>query len=81
MICQSEAFEGSDTSLSALDLQIMKLLHASAVQAHQMVVVLALVEFINRFATLKVGAFQNTRLFELCKHTVDRRQTHINVFL
>jgi len=49
--------------LTVFNLSVKKLLHLATVQADQVVMVLALIEFINGFAALKVAAAQNARLF------------------
>jgi hypothetical protein len=46
-----------------------------------MVVVLAFVQFVHRFAALKVAATQNARLLELGQDPVDSGQAHIGAFL
>ena len=65
MVCDSEALGLSDRLLAAFDLGVIKLFDLAAVKADQVVVVLAFVELVHRFSTLKLAAAQNTSLFEL----------------
>jgi hypothetical protein len=65
MVCDSEALSLGDRLLALFDLGVIKLLHFAAVKANQVVVVLAFVELVHRFSTLKLAAAQNTGLFEL----------------
>lgn len=67
--------------LALFDLRVVKLFHPAAVQAHQMVMVLTFVEFVNRFAAFKMAASQNVSLLKLSQHAVHRGQTHIGAFL
>ena len=71
---------GDGDLLALLDFSVIKLFHLAAVQADQMVMVLALVELVNRFATLKVVAAQDTGLFKLRQHPVHRGQADVDVF-
>ena len=50
--------------LARLDFRVIKLFHPAAVQTHHVVVVLAFVELVNGFATLKVVAAEDARLLE-----------------
>ena len=69
-----------DGFLQLFDLGLIKLFHSAAVQAHQMIVVLTLVELIHGLAPLKVGPTQETGLFKLREDTVNRGQANVNVF-
>ena len=81
MVGNFKAFGLGDGLLAGLDLGVVKLFHPPAVQAHHVVVVLAFIEFVHRFATLKVVAVQQTGLFKLRQHPVDRGQANVGVFL
>jgi hypothetical protein len=63
--------------LAFFNLGIVKLLDFSAVKAYQMVVMLPFVEFIDRFAALKMAAAQDVGLFELGQHPVDGGQADV----
>jgi len=56
---------GGHGVLTLLDLGVVKLFHFAAVQAHQMVVVLACIEFKNRLAAFKMAATQDLGMFKL----------------
>ncbi len=66
--------------LALLDFGVVKLFHLATVQAHQMVMVLARIEFKNRFATLEMAAAQDLGMFKLGQNTVDRSQTDVRAF-
>ena len=63
--------------LALLDLGVVELLDPTAVQAHQMVVVLALIELVDRLVALEMAANQDTGLLELRQHPVDRGQANV----
>jgi hypothetical protein len=63
--------------LALFDLGVIKLFHLAAVQAHQVVMVLAFVEFINRFAAFELAAAEQTGLLKLGQHPVDRGQADV----
>ena len=65
MIRDSEALGLGDRLLAVFDLGIVKLFDLAAVKANEVIMVLAFVEFIHRFAAFKLAAAQNTGLFEL----------------
>ena len=46
-----------------------------------MVVVLALVQLVNRFARFKMMTQQNARLFKLREHAVNRRHAHFSAVI
>ena len=66
--------------LPLFNLGIKKFLYFAAVQAHQMVVVLAFVQLVNRFAALEVVAAQDAGLLKLQQHPVHRGQAHVRTF-
>lgn len=63
------AFLG-DFFLAFLDFCIVKFFHASALQADEMVVMGALIEFKDGFVAVKVMPHQQAGLFELRQHPV-----------
>lgn len=65
--------------LAGFDFGIVELLHPTAVQTDHVVVVLPLVEFINRLAALEMVSAQNTRLLELGQHPVNGGQADLGV--
>ena len=80
VVLQLEAARLRDGALALLDLGVEELLDPAAVQAHQVVVVLALVELEHRLAGLEVAARQHARLLELHQHPVDRGQADVGAF-
>ena len=56
---------------------VKKLFYPPAVQAHQVVVVLAFVQLKHGFAAVKIAANQNTGLLKLGQHAVHRGQAYI----
>src|SRR5436309_1714931 len=66
-----------DLGLALLDFSVEEFLDAAALQAHQMIVVTALVELEYCFAGLEMMAYQQARLLELGKHPIDRGQADI----
>ena len=77
MVGDGKALGLGHTVLALFNLGVKKLLHFAAVQAHQMVVVLAFIEFKNRLAALKMAAAQDAGLLELGQHAVHRGQADI----
>jgi outer membrane protein assembly factor BamE len=67
--------------LAVLNLGIVKLLNPATVQAHQVVVVLALVQLKHRLASLKMIAAQNTRLLKLSEYAIDGGQANVGAVL
>ena len=65
MVGDSEALGLGYGLLAVFDFGVVKLFDLAAVKANQVVVVLAFVELVQRLATFKLAAAQNTRLFEL----------------
>ena len=63
--------------LALLDLGVVELLDPAAVQAHQVVVVRALVEFVDRLAALEMAAGQDAGLLELRQHAVHGGQADV----
>lgn len=72
-----EAVLGSDLLLPRLDCRIVKLFQMAALQAHDMIVMLALVQFKYGFTAFKIVAQQNAGHFKLGKHAIYGGQTDI----
>ena len=69
-----------NSNLTLLNFRIIEFFYATALQAYQMVVVTAAGKFKHRLATLKMVAFKQTRLLELCQHPIDCGKTDILTF-
>lgn len=81
MIVNGEPAVFRDLDLTAFDLTIEKLLDAAALQADEVVVVAAFVQFEYRLAAfLEMMADEQPGLRELGEHSIHRRQSHIHVF-
>ncbi len=65
--------------LAFFDLGIVKLFHSAAFDAHQMVVMLAVVDFENGLAGFEEVAFEQTGLFKLGQDAIDRGQANVHV--
>ena len=81
MVGDGEAFELGHCLLALLDLGVVELFHLPAIQADNVVVVLALVELIDRLPTFKLAARQDAGLLKLRQHPVDRGQSHVRSLL
>ena len=62
---QLESARVRDAALALFDLGVEELLDAAAVHAHQVVVVLAFIEFEHRLAGLEMGAAQDAGLLDI----------------
>ncbi len=80
VVLQLEAARLRHGVLALLDLGVEELLDPAAVQADQVVVVLALVELEHRLAGLEVVARQDAGLLELHQHPVDGGQADVGAF-
>ena len=80
MIVYVEATVFSNFRLAALDLRVIKLFHAPALQAHQVVVVRAFIQLKNRFAAFKMMAHQQSGLLELGEYAIHCGETDFSVF-
>ena len=65
MIMNGEAAFGSDSSLPMFDFFIKKFFYMTTLDTHQMVVVIANIEFINRFVTIEMVPDQQAGLLKL----------------
>ena len=81
MLLELEPPRFGNIVLAAFNLGIHELLDAAAVEADQVVVVLARVKLINRLSRLEVTAQQQTGLLELHEHAVDGCETDVGPFL
>src|SRR2546430_3290414 len=81
VVVDREAAVLGDLDLALLDVGVVELLHAPALQAYEVVVVAALVELVDRFAALEVVAHEQPRLLELREHAVDRSEPDVGVLL
>jgi outer membrane protein assembly factor BamE len=66
--------------LAFFDFRIDKFFHVAAVQAHDVVVVCAFVQFKHGLASLEVVALEQAGLLKLGEHAVDRGQTNVDLF-
>src|SRR5258707_9045691 len=80
MPVQLEAARPRHVVLAPLDVGVVELLDAPALQADQMVVVPALVQLEHRLAGLEMLARQQSRVLELRQHPVNRRETDVDAF-
>lgn len=67
--------------LTPLDFRIGKLFDPTALHAHEMIVVLPVVELENRLAGFEMMAFKQARLLELRQHPIDSRQANVGAFV
>ncbi len=67
----------SNRFLSLLDSLVMKFLHTPAVRADQVIMVLAIIQLIERTARFKINLLQQACLLQLSQHTVDSRQANL----
>jgi len=81
VILDGEPTLPGDALLALFDLGVKELFHPTALQADQMVVVLALVELKHGLAGFEIVTFQQTCLFELCQHAIDGCQADVLVVL
>lgn len=79
MICKYKAFLFGNLSLTLFDLRVKKLLDPAAIQADQVVVMRALIEFKHGLAGLKVASGQNAGLLKLGKHPINGCQPDIHL--
>src|SRR5690606_16267787 len=77
VVLQREAAILGDLVLALLDLGIEELLDVAALQAHEVIVMLAFVELEDRFADLEVVALEQAGLLELAEHAIYGRQADV----
>src|SRR3954468_4173601 len=78
MAVELEPTLAGDLVLALLDLGVVELFHAPALQAHEMVVVPALVQLEHRLAGFEILPRQQSRLLELREHAVDRGKADVD---
>jgi len=81
VVGDDKAFGQGHRMLAFLDFGVVKLFHLPAIEADQVVVVLALVEFKDRFAALKLAALEDAGLLELRQHPIDSGQPDVGPLL
>jgi outer membrane protein assembly factor BamE len=81
MLGNHEALGLGHGILPVLDLGIEKLFHLPAVQTDQVIMVLPLVEFIDRLATFEIAACQDAGLLELGQDPVHGGQADVRALL
>ena len=69
-----------DLMLTLFDFCVGELGNTTAVRTDQVVMVITVVEFKDRLATIKLAASQNPGLFKLGQDAVDGRQANIDAF-
>src|SRR5690606_32886840 len=79
MVLEREAPVGRDLALAALDVLVEELLDAATAQAHEVVVVVAMVELEDRLAGFEIAALEEAGLLELGEHPVHGRQADLVV--
>lgn len=67
--------------LAFFNLGVEKFFHFSALQADQMVVVFAMIEFKHRLVAIEMVAHQQAGLFKLCQYAVHRGQPDVLTFV
>ena len=67
--------------LALLDFCVIKFFDAAALQADEVVMMAAFVQFEYRLATFKVVANQQTSLLKLRQHAIHGSETNIGVFI
>lgn len=77
MVVDAEAALCGSLFLAALDFLVAELFDAATLQAHNVVVMTALVEFEHSLATFEVVAHQQARLLELGQYPVNGGQSDI----
>jgi hypothetical protein len=78
---QSKAFGFGNRRLALFNLSVVKLFDPAAIEADQMIVVSALIELINGFATFKIAAREQACLLKLGEHAIYRCQTDVGALI
>ena len=81
MIADFEAALFGNAILSFFDLRVVELFDAPAIDADQMVVVLAVVDFEDGLAGFEKVAFEQAGLLELGQYAIDGGQANVHVFI
>jgi hypothetical protein len=80
MAVQLEAALLCDRVLPALDIGVVELFDAPALQAYQVIVMPALAQLEHRFAGFEVLAREQARVLELGQHSVNGREPDVDAF-
>lgn len=78
MIDQIESFFRGNLSLSFFDLWVIEFLDKATIQANQVIVMGAFIQFKDGLAGFEMTAGKNARLLKLRQHPIDRGQTDID---
>ena len=81
MVVDAKAPFLGDCFLAFFDFSVVELFNVTALQADQMVMVAAPVEFVDGFAGFEMVAHQQPGLLELCEHAIYGGQAGISAFL
>jgi hypothetical protein len=81
MVGNLKPFGACNVVLAFFNVFVKKFFDPSAIQAHQVVVVLPFIQLIHRFATFELTACEQTGLLKLHQHTVDGGQPNVSTFL
>ena len=80
VVLDGEPAFSCDISLAAFDFFIEKLFDMTALDADQMIVMIADIELVDGFVAVEMMAYEQTGLFELRQYPVDGGQTDIDFF-
>lgn len=81
MVLDSPAHLAGYQLLAALDFRVIELFHLATAGAHEVVMVLAFIELVNRFAAFEIAAQQDARLLELGQHAVHSGQANVRALV
>ena len=81
MVGNDKTFGKRNILLALLYLSVVKLFHFAAIKTDHVIVVLAFVEFIHRFAAFEVVSVEQTRLLKLHEDSVNRGQSNVCVVM
>lgn len=81
VIVNAESAIFGDFELAFLDLGVIKLFDAAALQTYQMIVMITFIELEDGLAAFKMMAHEQASLLKLRQHTIDRGKANIGVFL
>jgi len=79
MVGDDKAFGERDSLLALFNFSIVEFFNFAAIEAHHVIVVLSLIEFVDGFAAFKMVAAQNARLLELGQHPVNSGKANVGV--
>ena len=81
MLFQCEALGFGHGGLALFNLRIVKLFDTPAIEAHQMIVMRALIELIHRFAAFEIAACEQAGLLKLREHAIHRGQANVGALI